>query len=82
MIGAEAEQAQRERMGGEGIEVYQAVYKHILNVTGELSLRKIAQKFEVNEEKSFGYFSYINELNNRSTMLRGHINKLKVSEWH
>lgn len=69
-------------MGGEGIEVYQAVYKHILNVTGELSLRKIAQKFEVNEEKSFGYFSYINELNNRSTMLRGHINKLKVSEWH
>lgn len=78
LTGTEAEQSQRERMGGESLQMYQAVHKHIVAITGERNLRKIARDFVENEEKSFAYFSYINELNNKSTMLRDHINRLKV----
>ncbi|XP_041916588.1 coiled-coil domain-containing protein 63-like [Alosa sapidissima] len=77
-----AEQSQLERMGGESLETYQAVHKHIVAITGERNLHKIANTFVENEEKSFAYFSYINELNNRSTMLRDRINKLKSEILH
>ncbi|XP_062411234.1 coiled-coil domain-containing protein 63-like [Sardina pilchardus] len=77
-----AEQSQLERMGGESLETYQAVHKHIVAITGERDLGKIASQFVETEEKSFAYFSYINELNNRSTMLRDRINKLKSEIVH
>uniref|UniRef100_A0A8C8G7X0 ODAD1 central coiled coil region domain-containing protein n=1 Tax=Oncorhynchus tshawytscha TaxID=74940 RepID=A0A8C8G7X0_ONCTS len=73
-----AEQAQRERMGGESLETYQAVHRLLVEVSGNSDLRQLGRTFVENEEKSFAYFNYINELNNNSTMLKDRINKLRV----
>ncbi|KAL2100152.1 hypothetical protein ACEWY4_004546 [Coilia grayii] len=75
-------QSERERMGEDSLEMYQTVQKHIVAVTGERNMHNIARNFVENEEKSFSYFNYINELNNKSTMLRDHINKLKSEIAH
>lgn len=78
VIGAGAEQAQRERMGGESLETYQAVHRLLVEVSGDSDLRQLGRTFVENEEKSFAYFNYINELNNNSTTLKDRINKLRV----
>lgn len=78
LIAPELEQVQRERMGGESLETYQAVHRLIVEVAGENDLRQIGKAFVENEGKSFAHFNFINELNNKSTMLNDRINKLKV----
>uniref|UniRef100_A0A4W5PGD8 ODAD1 central coiled coil region domain-containing protein n=1 Tax=Hucho hucho TaxID=62062 RepID=A0A4W5PGD8_9TELE len=70
--------SRRERMGGESLETYQAVHRLLLEVSGDSDLRQLGRTFVENEEKSFAYFNYINELNNNSTMLKDRINKLRV----
>ncbi|XP_046881761.1 coiled-coil domain-containing protein 63-like [Hypomesus transpacificus] len=76
------EQVQRERMGGESLETYQAVHRLIVEVARENDLRQIGKAFVENEGKSFAYFNFINELNNKSTMLNDRINKLKNDILH
>ncbi|XP_064823915.1 coiled-coil domain-containing protein 63-like [Oncorhynchus masou masou] len=77
-----AEQAQRERMGGESLETYQAVHRLLVEMSGNSDLRQLGRTFVENEEKSFAYFNYINELNNNSTMLKDRINKLRTEILH
>uniref|UniRef100_A0A673WW38 ODAD1 central coiled coil region domain-containing protein n=1 Tax=Salmo trutta TaxID=8032 RepID=A0A673WW38_SALTR len=67
-----------DRMGGESLETYQAVHRLLVEVSGDSDLRQLGRTFVENEEKSFAYFNYINELNNNSTMLKDRINKLRV----
>ena len=69
-------------MGGESLETYQAVHRLIVEVAGENDLRQIGKAFVENEGKSFACFNFINELNNKSTMLNDRINKLKVKVTH
>jgi hypothetical protein len=65
-------------MGGESLETYQAVHRLLVEVSGNSDLRQLGRTFVENEEKSFAYFNYINELNNNGTMLKDRINKLRV----
>ncbi|KAK6319417.1 hypothetical protein J4Q44_G00106280 [Coregonus suidteri] len=65
-------------MGGESLETYQTVHRLLVKVGGDSDLRQIGRNFVENEEKSFVYFNYINELNNNSTMLKDRINKLRT----
>ncbi|XP_062844818.1 coiled-coil domain-containing protein 63-like [Trichomycterus rosablanca] len=62
---------------GGSIEMYQSVHDHIVELTGESDSSKISRKFVENEEKNFGIFNYITELNNKSAMLQEQMVKLK-----
>ncbi|XP_019911296.2 coiled-coil domain-containing protein 63 isoform X2 [Esox lucius] len=72
-----AEQAEREQMGGQSLETYKALHQLIVEVGGDNNLGQIITLFMEDEDNSFAYFNYMNELNNSSNMLKCHINKLR-----
>ncbi|KAJ7999822.1 hypothetical protein DPEC_G00198400 [Dallia pectoralis] len=77
-----AEQAKRERIEGESLETYRAVHQLIVDVYGDSDLCEIGNTFMQDEDQNFAYFTYINELNNNSTVLTSRINKIKSEIVH
>ncbi|XP_029440228.1 coiled-coil domain-containing protein 114 isoform X2 [Rhinatrema bivittatum] len=61
----------------ESMETYQAAFQHIQTITGEDNLDILVERFIEVEDRNFALFNYVNEQNNETEVLQGHIAEIK-----